>query len=119
THNKFRNLISMASTMQRTNSTAIVNEQQRSQLQTRQGPSLVIKPVSLTNWNITIPLLSPVDTSPTSSFDQSHVPTPQNKTEKPEEDEAIKKTPVFKKWKHPASPVSYEPTTFVLPFISV
>ncbi|XP_010450037.1 PREDICTED: uncharacterized protein At4g14450, chloroplastic-like [Camelina sativa] len=109
----------MASKMQRTTSCTTGNEQQRSQLQ-RRGPSLMIKPASFSNWNVVIPLLSPVAPSPTSSFnDQSHVPPPpQNKTEKQGEEE-VKKTPVFKKWKHPASPVSYEPTTFVLPFISV
>ncbi|XP_010440461.1 PREDICTED: uncharacterized protein At4g14450, chloroplastic-like [Camelina sativa] len=108
----------MASRMQRTTSCPTGNDQQRSQLQ-RRGPSLMIKPSSVSNWNVVIPLLSPVPPSPTSSFEfQSHVPPPQNKTEKPGEEE-VKKTPVFKKWKHPASPVSYEPTTFVLPFISV
>ncbi|VYS62663.1 unnamed protein product [Arabidopsis thaliana] len=103
--------------MQRTSSSAASNERQRSQLQ-RRAPSLMIKPTSFSNWNVAIPLLSPLAPSLTSSFDQSHVPPPQNKTEIPVEEE-VKKTPVFKKWQHPASPFCYEPTTFVPPFIQV
>ncbi|KAG7542945.1 hypothetical protein ISN45_Aa07g028850 [Arabidopsis thaliana x Arabidopsis arenosa] len=107
--------ISMASTMQRTSSSAAKNEMQHSQLQ-RRAPSLIIKPTS-TNWNMAIPLLSPLAPSPRSSFKQSHVPPPHNKTEKPMEE--VKKTPVFKKWQHPASPFCYEPTTFVPPFMKL
>ncbi|CAH8276705.1 unnamed protein product [Arabidopsis lyrata] len=105
----------MASTMQRTSSSAANNEMQHSQLQ-RRAPSLIIKPTS-TNWNMAIPLLSPLAPSPRSSFNQSHVPPPHNKTEKPVEE--VKKTPIFKKWQHPASPFCYEQTTFVPPFMKL
>ncbi|CAL9225329.1 unnamed protein product [Arabidopsis halleri] len=107
----------MASTMQRTSSSAARNEMQRSQLQ-RRTPSLMIKPTSsFSNWNVAIPLLSPLALSPTSSFHQSHVPPPHNKTGKPVEE--VKKTPDFKKWQHPASPFCYEQTTFVPPFMKL
>ncbi|KAL1200053.1 hypothetical protein V5N11_030279 [Cardamine amara subsp. amara] len=108
----------MASTMHPTSNTIAEKEQQqRSRLQ-RRAPSLMIKPESVSTWNMAIPLLSPLAPTPRSSFDQSYVPQPKNKTEKPVE-EVIKKTPVFKKWQHPASPFCYEPVTFVPPFIPV
>uniref|UniRef100_A0A1J3JN96 Uncharacterized protein, chloroplastic n=1 Tax=Noccaea caerulescens TaxID=107243 RepID=A0A1J3JN96_NOCCA len=106
----------MDSTMPIT-STSGENEQQPNRLHKR-APSLKIELVSVSNLNVAIPLLSPLAPSPTSSLDQSHVHPLQNETEKPEE----KKTPVFKKWQHPAGPFCYDyeqQATFVQPLIPV
>ncbi|CAA7028098.1 unnamed protein product [Microthlaspi erraticum] len=110
----------MASTMPIT-STCGENEQQPNRLHKR-APSLKIELVSVSNVNVAIPLLSPLAPSPTSSLDQSHVHPPQKKTGKPVvEEEEEKKTPVFRKWQHPAVPFCYDyaQAMFVQPFIPV
>ncbi|XP_006414707.2 uncharacterized protein At4g14450, chloroplastic [Eutrema salsugineum] len=106
----------MASTMPKTSTSGAGNEQQPKRLQ-RRAPSLKIELASVSTWNVAIPLLSPLASSPKISFDQFNVPPPQNRIEKPTEEE--KKTPVFKKWQHPASPFCYEQAAFVPPFIPV
>ncbi|KAJ0245578.1 Uncharacterized protein HA466_0180270 [Hirschfeldia incana] len=83
----------------------------------RRLPSLKIETTSVTTWNVAIPLLSPLASSPKSSFDQSAVALSQNQTKKSADE--VKKTPVFKKWQHPASSFCYDQTTFVQTFISV
>ncbi|CAH8385413.1 unnamed protein product [Eruca vesicaria subsp. sativa] len=106
----------MAYTMTNTSSSNVRDERQSNRLQ-RRLPSLKIEITSVTTWNVAIPLLSPLASSPKSSLDQSDVSPSHNQAEKPAEE--VKKTPVFKKWQHPASPFCYDQTTFVQPFISV
>ncbi|CAN6829925.1 unnamed protein product, partial [Brassica oleracea var. botrytis] len=109
-------ILHMASTMAETSSSNVRDNRPSNKLQSRL-PSLKIEITSVTTWNVAIPLLSPLASSPKSSFDQSAVASSQNQAEKPADE--VKKTPVFKKWQHPASPFCYDQTTFVQPFISV
>ncbi|KAK4786881.1 hypothetical protein SAY86_010714 [Trapa natans] len=66
-----------------------------SRLQRQAPASLHISP-SPPEWNVAIPLLTPLATSPIS-------PPRLLAAEKPQEVQ-----PVFKKWQHPAAPFSYE-----------
>ncbi|KAG7626285.1 hypothetical protein AtNW77_Chr3g0182591 [Arabidopsis thaliana] len=88
---------------------------QPSRLQKR-PPALKIVPATpaANNWNTAIPLLSPLALSPESSpVDQPPVEKNQSTAV------AVEKTPVFKKWQHPAAPFYYESSTFVPPFVPV
>ncbi|KAJ4866502.1 hypothetical protein Rs2_51973 [Raphanus sativus] len=102
--------------MAETSSSTVRDERPSNKLQ-RRLPSLKIEITPVTSWNVAIPLLSPLASSPKSSFDQSAVALCQNQAEKPAHE--VKKTPVLKKWQHPASPFCYDQTTLVQPFISV
>ncbi|KEH41142.1 hypothetical protein MtrunA17_Chr1g0168041 [Medicago truncatula] len=91
--------------------TAVTNHRQPNRLQSRAPSSLQIN--RTVEWNVAIPLLSPVASSPP--------PPPQGKKEemKPQqqrrqigEQEKI----VFKKWQHPAQPFCYEHASVVPPF---
>ncbi|KAH6768526.1 hypothetical protein C2S51_013862 [Perilla frutescens var. frutescens] len=86
--------------------------QQLSRLQRRAPASIQINPV--TEWNVAIPLLSPLVRSPDNltaeikSFSSRDKESVASAAEKP----AV----VIKKWQHPAAPFCYEPAPF-LPFV--
>ncbi|CAE5968357.1 unnamed protein product [Arabidopsis lyrata] len=87
---------------------------QPSRLQKR-PPALKLVPATpaANNWKTAIPLLSPLALSPESS------PVEQPPVENQTTAKAVEKTPVFKKWQHPAAPFYYESSTFVPPFVPV
>ncbi|KAJ8763301.1 hypothetical protein K2173_001439 [Erythroxylum novogranatense] len=83
--------------------TATRGQRQPSKLQQRRPTSLKITPVSSSSshWNVAIPLLSPLNTSPTAvelNYRQDP-PVPAQKAAG---------TMVFKKWQHPAAPFCCE-----------
>ncbi|XP_065864467.1 uncharacterized protein At4g14450, chloroplastic-like [Euphorbia lathyris] len=91
---------------------------QPSRLQRRKPASLEINPPSSSCWNVAIPLLSPLITSPTAidrlpnlkSHEEKQKPQQRNQIGEPE------KALVFKKWQHPAAPFCYEPAQFAPSF---
>ncbi|KAM5553075.1 hypothetical protein ABKV19_025342 [Rosa sericea] len=102
---------------------------QPSRLQRRAPPpaSLQINPVA--DWNVAIPLLSPLvspdrpaDSKPRDDSRHHH----HQKLQKPDlprhqnaEAEKPSSAAVFKKWQHPAAPFCYEPAPPVRPFVPV
>ncbi|GFP95904.1 uncharacterized protein at4g14450 chloroplastic [Phtheirospermum japonicum] len=74
-------------------------------LQRRAPASLQISPV--TEWNVAIPLLSPLVQSPASGFNPT-VEIKSSCSEKP--------VVVMKKWQHPAAPFCYDAAPF-RPFV--
>ncbi|KAL1192722.1 hypothetical protein V5N11_004838 [Cardamine amara subsp. amara] len=70
-------------------------------------------PAPANSLETAIPLLSPLALSPKSPVEQK--PPVENQTKAV----AVEKTPVFKKWQHPAAPFYYESSTFVPPFVPV
>ncbi|CAI0383908.1 unnamed protein product [Linum tenue] len=78
---------------------------QPSRLQRRRPASLQISPASSSFWSAAIPLLSPLDTSPT-AVDRKFESQIQNQ-QRGGGGEA-EKAAVFKKWQHPAAPFCYE-----------
>lgn len=90
----------LASTMADKSST---NNRKPSRLQRRAPASIQISPVS--NWNVAIPLLSPVEkTNRMSSSSKEESRRAAHTVVEPE-----KKPVVYKKWQHPADPFYYEP----------
>ncbi|XP_047313435.1 uncharacterized protein At4g14450, chloroplastic-like [Impatiens glandulifera] len=82
---------------------------QSSRLQSRAPASIKISPLS--NWNVVIPLLSPLVASPEARDWPEEV---RNQPEKEPEEKPV----IFKKWQHPAAPFSYESTPpLMVPFI--
>ncbi|CAA0817447.1 Uncharacterized protein - chloroplastic [Striga hermonthica] len=77
----------------------------QSRLQTRAPASLQISPV--TEWNVAIPLLSPLVQSPTSDINSTVEIKPS--CNKDPSSAAEKPVVVMKKWQHPAAPFCYEP----------
>lgn len=91
------------------------NRRQPSRLQ-RRAPSLQISaPVS--NWNVAIPLLSPLATSPTSPKLVNDRAAETKPREDPRLQGAEAEKVAFKKWQHPAAPFCYEPAPRVRPFV--
>ncbi|CAI9118241.1 OLC1v1019778C1 [Oldenlandia corymbosa var. corymbosa] len=95
------------------------NRRQSSRLQGRAPASIQVNRV--TDWNVAIPLLSPLVQSPTSP--RSHILTGAE-TSSSEKKEKLQSgtsgstaTTSFKKWQHPAAPFYYEPAPLV-PFVS-
>ncbi|CAN1342401.1 Uncharacterized protein At4g14450, chloroplastic, partial [Linum perenne] len=76
---------------------------QSSRLQRRRPASLQINSASSSFWNAAIPLLSPLETSPTT------IERKEQQQQNQQRDEEANKPIVFKKWKHPAAPFYYEP----------
>lgn len=73
----------------------------------RQAPASLQIGQAAPQWNVAIPLLTPLATSPTSPPRLSAGERPaveQSRDEPPES----KKLPAFKKWQHPAAPFCYE-----------
>ncbi|XP_057783274.1 uncharacterized protein At4g14450, chloroplastic-like [Salvia miltiorrhiza] len=85
--------------------------QQLSRLQRRAPASIQINPV--TEWNVAIPLLSPLVQSPNNlTADIKACSSSGKESAAAEKPAAV----VMKKWQHPAAPFCYEPTPF-LPFV--
>ncbi|XP_021291331.1 uncharacterized protein At4g14450, chloroplastic-like [Herrania umbratica] len=102
--------------------TSVINggdRRQPSRLQRRAPASLQISPVS--SWNVAIPLLSPLASSPP-SIDRKTV----EKREEPPRQEQQRQSQttepekiVFKMWQHPAAPFCNEPAPLVPSFVPV
>ncbi|KAJ7954747.1 putative ATBET12 [Quillaja saponaria] len=96
------------------------NRQQPSRLQKRAPSSLQIN--RSCDWNVAIPLLSPLASSPTSSNDRKMELKPSREENRQQEQRHRNSEPekvVFKKWQHPAAPFCYEPAPLVPPFVPV
>ncbi|KAJ6689268.1 hypothetical protein OIU85_005650 [Salix viminalis] len=97
----------MSDTLRNTNSTAARSRPSRIQL--RRPASLQISPPSSSSWNVAIPLLSPLITSPTAMDTKSREdPPPSSRIQVTEGEKPV----VFKKWQHPAAPFCYESAPF-------
>lgn len=84
------------------------SRRQPSRLQRRAPASIQVTPAN--NWNVAIPLLSPLVTSPDfkrNCIDNNNDTNINNKTVS--EPEKLKAPIVYKKWQHPAAPFYYEP----------
>ncbi|XP_040999740.1 uncharacterized protein At4g14450, chloroplastic-like [Juglans microcarpa x Juglans regia] len=92
------------------------NRQQTSRLQRRAPASLQISAPS-SNWNVAIPLLSPLDASPSSSKLVTDRTVALNSREEQRQQVAEPEKVVLKKWQHP--PFSYDPAPRVRPFVPV
>ncbi|XP_059632389.1 uncharacterized protein At4g14450, chloroplastic-like [Cornus florida] len=99
------------------------SRRQSSRLQRRAPASIQISPAS--DWNIAIPLLSPLVTSPSSPKSKDRTMEMRSSTANKEESKKEQinhrvmepeKPMVFQKWQHPAAPFCYEPAP-LLPFI--
>ncbi|XP_021899549.1 uncharacterized protein At4g14450, chloroplastic-like [Carica papaya] len=98
-----------------TNTSATTTQRQPSRLQRRAPASLKISPAAA--WNVAIPLLSPLASSP-SSEDRICRKTEAKPREESRQEQQHEK-PVFKKWQHPAAPFCYEPVPLIRPFVPV
>ncbi|KAJ4848278.1 hypothetical protein Tsubulata_050863 [Turnera subulata] len=87
-----------------------------SRLQRRRPASLQISPASAAQWNVAIPLLSPLTTSPTAVDRSLEVKSQPQQQAKNHQGTEAEKPVVFKKWQHPAAPFNYEPGAFVPKF---
>ncbi|CAN0887289.1 Uncharacterized protein At4g14450, chloroplastic [Linum grandiflorum] len=83
--------------------------QQQSRLQRRRPASLQI--TTPAPWNAPIPLLSPLETSPTAIELSRSREDPNQKNQHRGQADGNKAV-VFKKWQHPAAPFCYEPPKF-------
>ncbi|CAJ2673813.1 hypothetical protein L195_g044095 [Trifolium pratense] len=98
----------MADTQRNRNRPAVINNRQPNRLQSRAPSSLQIN--RTVDWNIAIPLLSPVASSPPPQTQAKREEIkPQQQRRQIAEAEKI----VFKKWQHPAAPFCYEPASVV------
>lgn len=89
------------------------NRRLSSRLQLRAPASIKISPV--TDWNVAIPLLSPLDGSPTSPTYRTAEIKPKKEESRRDNNnsrqikEQEKAAPVvYKKWQHPAAPFCYD-----------
>ncbi|CAI0465216.1 unnamed protein product [Linum tenue] len=85
-------------------------------LQRRRPASLQISPASSTFWSTAIPLLSPLDASPTVVDRKSEMSAHQNQSQRGGGEAEKKEAIVFKKWQHPAAPFCYKPTKLMSSF---
>ncbi|KAK4732522.1 hypothetical protein R3W88_025510 [Solanum pinnatisectum] len=88
-----------------------------SRLQRRAPASIQIN--RPTDWNVAIPLLSPLITSPASP-DAGNLKSVINRlsnsnssSSNSKKEEVKKELPVFKKWQHPAAPFCHEPAPLI------
>lgn len=94
------------------------NRRLSSRLQKRAPASIKISPAS--EWNVAIPLLSPLDGSPPSlPIRASEIKDSRNNARKINEPEkAPAPVPVeYKKWQHPAAPFCYNESAPIRPFM--
>ncbi|XP_039067845.1 uncharacterized protein At4g14450, chloroplastic-like [Hibiscus syriacus] len=105
----------MATSTKKTTAVDGGNRRQPSRLQRRAPASLQISPVS--SWNIAIPLLSPLASSPP-SFDRMEESPRQEQPPRQIQKKESEKL-VFKMWQHPAAPFCYEPAQLVPSFVPV
>ncbi|KAK4357051.1 hypothetical protein RND71_022661 [Anisodus tanguticus] len=94
--------------------TSTADRRNPSRLQRRAPASIQINRTS--DWNVAIPLLSPLITSPVSPNDDENLKSVINHMANKKEEVKKEEKPVmvFKKWQHPAAPFCHEQT---LPFI--
>ncbi|KAJ0967278.1 hypothetical protein J5N97_024195 [Dioscorea zingiberensis] len=98
-------------------------ERQRSRLQMQAPSSIEVAPagISFSDWNIAIPLLSPLDLqNPLQSSLSSSSSFDQELRRREEKDSEPNGTSGWRAWKHPAAPFHYEPVpgnapAFLLP----
>ncbi|TXG72266.1 hypothetical protein EZV62_000845 [Acer yangbiense] len=101
----------MADASRRNSDDSARRQQQQSRLQRRRPASLQISPVS--TWNVAIPLLSPLASSP-KSIEQAMMEmkksssSSSSRPDSRQEQRVESEIPVFKKWQHPAAPFCYE-----------
>ena len=88
---------------------------QPSRLQRRAPASLQIAAPASSTWNVAIPLLSPLATSPTSPKLGADEPRQLQQQSSVAETEKVG----FKKWQHPAAPFGYGPAPRGRPFVPV
>ncbi|KAB2092611.1 hypothetical protein ERO13_A02G037100v2 [Gossypium hirsutum] len=89
------------------------DQRQPSRLQRCAPASIRISPVS--NWNVAIPLLSPVPPSPPSivlGMTEKREELPRKEQQRQNQTTERQKR-VFAMWQHPAAPFCYEPAPFV------
>ncbi|KAL6292195.1 hypothetical protein ACE6H2_000337 [Prunus campanulata] len=99
------------------------NRRQPSRLQRRAPPPSSLQINRVPDWNVAIPLLSPL-VSPDCPIDTTKSRDQHQQKEMPRHHqgaEADKSAPamVFKKWQHPAAPFYYEPAPLVSAFVPV
>ncbi|KAM3356522.1 putative protein, chloroplastic-like [Capsicum galapagoense] len=103
--------------------TSTADRRNPSRLQRRAPASIQIN--RSTDWNVAIPLLSPLITSPVDDegnlkfainrlANSSNINSSNNSNKK---EEVVKKEVVFKKWQHPAAPFCHEPAAAAPPLI--
>ncbi|PWA46386.1 hypothetical protein CTI12_AA509200 [Artemisia annua] len=80
-------------------------QQSTTRLQRRAPASIQVSPA--TTWNVAIPLLSPLISSP-----EPHIVNTE-KVAAPTENKTAP-APVYKMWQHPAAPFYYEPAPVLL-----
>ncbi|KAI5397544.1 hypothetical protein KIW84_063384, partial [Lathyrus oleraceus] len=105
----------MADTQRNRNRPAASGHRQPNRLQSRAPSSLQIN--RTVDWNVAIPLLSPVVSSPP----PQQLPLAKREELKPNQQQQRRQIAetekiVFKKWQHPAAPFCYEHTSVVPPF---
>ncbi|OMO54795.1 hypothetical protein CCACVL1_27560 [Corchorus capsularis] len=109
----------MSSTTRKASAINGGDKRQPSRLQRRAPASIQISPVS--SWNVAIPLLSPLASSPPSidrrMAEKREEPPRQEQKRKSQSSEPEKV--VFKMWQHPAAPFCYEPAPLVPSFVPV
>ncbi|XP_022761131.1 uncharacterized protein At4g14450, chloroplastic-like [Durio zibethinus] len=109
----------MSTTPRKTSAMNRADRRQPSRLQRRAPASLQICPVS--SWNVAIPLLSPLASSPPSidrRTTEKRVEPPRQEHQRQSQATEPEKL-VFKMWQHPAAPFCYEPTPLVPSFVPV
>ncbi|XP_039007183.1 uncharacterized protein At4g14450, chloroplastic-like [Hibiscus syriacus] len=105
----------MSTSAKKTTAVNSGDRRQPSRLQRRAPASLQISPVS--SWNIAIPLLSPLASSPPSIDRMEESPRQEQPPRQSQKTEPEKL--VFKMWQHPAAPFCYEPAQLVPSFVPV
>ncbi|GMJ01951.1 hypothetical protein like AT4G14450 [Hibiscus trionum] len=104
----------MSTTPRKSSAVNRSDRRQLSRLQRYAPTSILISQVS--NWNVAIPLLSPVAPSPP-SIDRR---TTEKKEEPPRQSQITEpQKRVFKMWQHPAAPLCYEPAPLAPAFVPV
>ncbi|XWS53841.1 hypothetical protein CRYUN_Cryun10bG0034900 [Craigia yunnanensis] len=109
----------MSTTPRKISAINSVDRRQPSRLQRCAPASLQINPVS--SWNVAIPLLSPIASSPP-SIDRRMTEKreePQRREQKRQSQKTEPERLVYKMWQHPALPFCYEPATLVPSFVPV
>lgn len=92
------------------------NRRLSNRLQKRAPASIKISPAP--EWNVAIPLLSPLDGSPPSlPIRTSEMKDSKNNGRKINEPEKSPAPVVYKKWQHPAAPFCYNESAPILPFM--
>ncbi|XP_021752039.1 uncharacterized protein At4g14450, chloroplastic-like [Chenopodium quinoa] len=93
-------------------STSSNRRRQSSRLQRRAPASIQVhRP---TDWNVAIPLLSPLASSPPSINRALEIESSASQTTSSRPDQT--KPVVFKKWQHPAAPFCYDSAPSLAPF---